>query len=208
MTSVEKQLSNNAQHIAKTEHRVASDEQQIANNAQHIAKTERRVSSDEQQISNNAQHIAKTERRVASDEQQIANNAQHISNTERRVASDEQQISNNTQHITKTEQRLNSDEQQIQRNTQDIKDLRKDFERMADDINGAYAEAAALNGLTEPHNVGSIMVSVGLGHHGNADALAFGAGERFNEHLTAKVGAAYNSATSAITTYVGMGYEF
>ncbi|MCG9751531.1 YadA-like family protein [Vibrio brasiliensis] len=79
---------------------------------------------------------------------------------------------------------------------------------MAQEVNGAYASAAAMNGLTEPYNVGSVMVSVGVGHHGNSDAVAFGMGERFNEHVTAKAGASVNSSSSTMTTYAGIGYEF
>lgn len=188
--------------------RVAKDETLITNNEQAIAAIHQKVDVTTKQAQINDQSINQTSRSLHSDGKLIKNNKQGISENKQQLVSEQHQIQANTGNIAKTNQTLHVDEQQIQSNTQEISNLRKDFERMANNINGAYAEAAALNGLTEPHNVGNIMVSLGLGHHGNADALAFGAGERLNEHLTAKVGAAYNSATSTMTSYMGVGYEF
>lgn len=171
-------------------------------------KNDDRVKADEKSITNNYNEIQTLKKRPAIDQAQIQANKVDINKTNQAIQMDETLIQENSQQVTSLTQHLHSDEQQIQANTQEIKGLRQDLERMANDINGAYADAAALNGLTDPYNIGSVMVSVGVGHHGNADALAVGMGERFNEHVTAKAGASLNSSTSTMTTYAGVGYEF
>lgn len=167
-----------------------------------------RLDKDEKKIANNTDSIEKIKNGYQSTETRIQVNQSHNSQTNQRLNIDEQQIQANHTQVASVHQSLQSDEASIRANTMDIKSLRKDFERMADNIDGAYASAAAMNALTEPHNVGNVMLSAGVGHHGSADAFAMGASERFSDAVTAKLGAAYNSVDSSMTTFIGIGYEF
>lgn len=199
------EIATNTSNIAQYHH----DARQTASNVLiYSHKNDNRVAADEKAITNNYNEIQSLKKHPAIDQTDIQTNAAQISKTDQAVKNDESKIQANRQTVNSLNKQLHSNEQQIAANTQEIKGLRQDLERMADDINGSYADAAALNGLTEPYNIGSVMISVGVGHHGNADALAFGMGQRFNEHVTAKAGAAMNSSTSTMTTYAGVGYEF
>lgn len=199
------QIKTNSKHLSEY-----SRDLKTVNWAHNYYKTKNdaRLDADETKISNNYDSIQAIKKTHQGVEGKIQANQTHIASTQRRLVNDEQQIETNNTQIHSASQSLQSDATQIQSNSLEIKSLKADFERMAENIDGAYANAAALNALTEPHNVGNVMLSFGVGHHGSADALAMGASERFSDQLTAKFGAAYNSVNSSMTTFVGIGYEF
>lgn len=199
------QLQNNSHDLAQYRHDLKT-----VNWAHSYYKTKNnaRLDKDEKRIANNTDSIEKIKNGYQSAETKIQTNQSHNFQTNQRLNTDEQQIQANHTQVTSVHQSLQSDEASIRANTMDIKSLRKDFERMADNIDGAYASAAAMNALTAPHNVGNVMISAGIGHHGSADAFAMGASERFSDAVTAKLGAAYNSVDSSMTTFIGIGYEF
>lgn len=201
----QKQIATNKDQIAQYHHEVRQTASQVLI---YSHTNDNRVKSDEGAIDNNYNEIQKLKKRPASNLVKVQNNKTAIDNTNQLIGTDESKIQANQQRLGSLDKKVISSEKQIENNTKEIKGLRQDLERMASDINGAYADAAAMNGLTEPYNVGSVMVSVGVGHHGNADAVAFGMGERFNEHVTAKAGASLTSSSSTMTTYAGIGYEF
>ena len=171
-------------------------------------KNNARLDGDEKKIANNSDSIQKLKKGYQGAEAHIKDNQVSHSQMKQRVNRDEQQIQSNHTQVSSVHQSLQADEANIKSNTMEIKSLKRDFERMADNIDGAYASAAAMNALTAPHNVGNVMISVGVGHHGSADAFAMGASERISDSVTAKLGAAYNLVDSSMTTFIGIGYEF
>ncbi len=189
-----KQGELNAQHANENtqhafENHVAIEKMQASEH-----NNEQAVTANTQHANENTQHAF--ENHVALEQQQA------------RVASDEVAIASNSQAVQQEQRAIAQNSNAIQQNQQDIQSLREDMEKMAKNVDGAYAESAAFAGLVDPYGVGNVAVTAALGYHGDAQAVAVGIGERFNENFTAKLGGAYDTATESMSAYAGVGYEF
>lgn len=171
-------------------------------------KNDARLAADEKKISNNNDSIQLLKSNQHKTETLIGNNQRKINSARHAINADDQKIESNYRQISSASQSFESDKAKIQSNSSQINSLQKDYQRMAQEVDGAYANAAAMNALTTPYHVGNLMVTAGVGHHGSADAFAMGASERISDQLTAKIGAAYNDVNSSMTTFLGFGYEF
>ena len=220
---------NQAQQLAEQgnqldEMRVATQaQQQRLNNGEQSAKAQlnqltsmRAITDEQQQKLSNVEQSAKAQRnqlanmRATTDEQ-----LQKLSNVEQSATVQGDQLKNmqvvsqqQGKQLDQTNMQVVRNTQLSQDNTQRIVSLREELEQMSGALDGSYASAAAFTGLVDPYGVGNLSVSLGLGTHGSAQAVALGVGERFNEHFTLKVGGAYNSSTNSVTAYAGAGFEF
>nr|WP_241762595.1 YadA C-terminal domain-containing protein [Vibrio splendidus] len=131
----------------------------------------------------------------------IANQGQTIASQGYAIKSQGRQIGSNTRSIQDLQAKTN-------KNENDIKDLRSDFERQAKELDGVAATAGAFAGLVDPYGVGKTNATVGLGYHGDAQAIAVGVGRRWNEQFTTKLGGAYDTGSESATLYAGAAYEW
>lgn len=114
----------------------------------------------------------------------------------------------NQRRIGDNESAIASNRAAIDRNSAEIKDLRSDLERQGREVAGIGAMSAAYAGLGQAYNVGGTAVTWGLGAYNDAHAIAVGASHRFNEHLSVKVGGAYQDGTNKSSLYAGGTYEW
>ncbi|EFW2951865.1 hypothetical protein FV539_23205 [Shigella sonnei] len=73
-------------------------------------------------------------------------------------------------------------------------------------IKRSAAQSAALTGLFQPYNVGKFSASVAVGGFSDQQAVAIGAGYRFNENVAAKTGIAFSEKDSSWN--MGINFEF
>ncbi|MCK8081413.1 YadA-like family protein [Vibrio sp. 1CM24A] len=132
---------------------------------------------------------------------QTSDNTADLYNQGRTIKSQGNAIRSNTHSIQDLQAKTN-------KNEQDIKDLRSDFERQAKELDGVAATAGAFAGLVDPYGVGKTNATVGLGYHGDAQAIAVGVGRRWNEQFTTKLGGAYDTGSESATLYAGAAYEW
>lgn len=131
----------------------------------------------------------------------VYNQGQTIASQGYAIKSQGRQIGSNTRSIQDLQAKTN-------KNENDIKDLRSDFERQAKELDGVAATAGAFAGLVDPYGVGKTNATVGLGYHGDAQAIAVGVGRRWNEQFTTKLGGAYDTGSESATLYAGAAYEW
>ncbi|WP_261817280.1 YadA C-terminal domain-containing protein [Vibrio gallicus] len=220
---------NSNQWLGRVQKQQESQRQQLTENAGHTlenrANLERQgvqVTANTQTTHNNSQGVAENAHRalenramVERDEAVLAQH-QHTLDTHTQALSNQQKqvatVSNQAAHAENLAERnralVEQNSEKVAQNSADLKDLRKDFEQMAKNVDGAYAESAAFAGLVDPYGVGHFTVTTAVGYHGDAQAVAVGVGERFTEHFTAKLGGAYDTATESMSAYAGVGYEF
>ncbi|MEZ8120818.1 YadA C-terminal domain-containing protein, partial [Vibrio splendidus] len=132
---------------------------------------------------------------------QTSDNTADLYNQGRTIKSQGSAIRSNTHSIQDLQAKTN-------KNENDIKDLRSDFERQAKELDGVAAIAGAFAGLVDPYGVGKTNATVGLGYHGDAQAIAVGVGRRWNEQFTTKLGGAYDTGSESATLYAGAAYEW
>ncbi|GAD79476.1 YadA C-terminal domain-containing protein [Vibrio ezurae] len=173
------------------------------------------LNAHEAQLQGNTQRSTHNEKRVQSVEHTTVANAKGVSQNRARLKRHDEQLADVKNHATHAETMAQQNHAMAQQNSEkvaqnsaDLQNLRRDFEQMAKNVEGAYAESAAFAGLVNPYGVGKFSVTAAVGYHGDAQAVAVGVGERFTENFTAKLGGAYDTATESMSAYAGVGYEF
>lgn len=82
------------------------------------------------------------------------------------------------------------------------------LENLNKSLKSGLATQSALNGLFQPYNIGKMNVSAALGGYKSHNALAVGAGFRFNKNVAAKAGISSSFDGSALSYNMGVNYEF
>ncbi|OEE55137.1 YadA-like family protein [Vibrio splendidus] len=205
-------IANNAKDIEGNT-QIGLDAQVAAANAQSSAS---KNSSD---IAINAEGIAqnesKTEVNAESNQltrneaaQVITANAHAIQSNYDDVYAVRGQTRSNTTQIANNAQDIHQNRVDINKNTADIKDLRSDLEEQAKQTAGIGAMAMATSNLVMPYSVGKFSVTAGVGNYDSESAIAVGSGYRFDDHLTVRANAAYETGSENVGIGAGVGYEF
>lgn len=79
--------------------------------------------------------------------------------------------------------------------------------RLQKEITRGLAKQAALAGLFQPYNVGKINITAAVGGYKSTNALALGAGYRFNNKVAAKAALAFSDGKSS-SYNISVNYEF
>lgn len=90
--------------------------------------------------------------------------------------------------------------------TQQLDYLDKKINENSKKIKRSAAQSAALTGLFQPYNVGKFSTSVAVGGFSDQQAVAVGAGYRFNGNIAAKAGLAFSE--KAPSWNMGINFEF
>ncbi|HHP0467329.1 TPA: YadA C-terminal domain-containing protein [Vibrio harveyi] len=112
------------------------------------------------------------------------------------------------QGINANREMINANRADINKNTAAIKDLRADLEEQGKRINGVGAMAMATSNLVMPYSVGKFSATAGVGNYNGESAVAVGTGYRYNEHLTVRASAAYETGTENVGVGAGVGFEW
>ena len=115
--------------------------------------------------------------------------------------------------LTTAEGRIDLNSHAIADNYKEMKNnfaaVNSRIDKLDDKMKKGFASQAALNGLFQPYNVGKFNVSAAIGGYDSEQAMALGAGYRFNKNFAIKAGIASDlSGFDHVTYNVGANFEF
>ncbi|EIE2990367.1 YadA-like family protein [Escherichia coli] len=122
----------------------------------------------------------------------VAENRQAIGTNSRAINTNRQAIAANTRTLRQHEARMN--------------DMSRKIDDNNDEMRRAAAQSAALSGLFQPYTVGAFNATAAMGGYSDKQAVAVGAGYRFNDTVAAKAGVAVSDGDPSWN--VGVNLEF
>ncbi|EGI25765.1 putative outer membrane insertion C- signal [Escherichia coli TA206] len=152
---------------------------------QLTSENRRRIDAVNSASGVNAHAVSENRQAIGTNSRAIATNRQAIGTNSRAIAA-------NTRALRQHEARMNDMSRKIDDNNEE---MRK-----------AAAQSAALSGLFQPYTVGAFNVTAAMGGYSDKQAVAVGAGYRFNDTVAAKAGVAVSDGDPSWN--VGVNLEF
>ncbi|SUC09744.1 adhesion A [Pasteurella canis] len=138
----------------------------------------------------------------------IENNKKEIESSKKQTIENKENIKKNSEEIKGHNQAIANNKLSIKNTNVAINNLKSRLERLNKEMSRGFAAQSALTGLFQPYNVGKLNVSAALGGYKSENALAIGAGYRFNQNIAAKAGISSSLNNSDLSYNVGFNYEF
>ncbi|PMH26274.1 hypothetical protein BCU71_23285 [Vibrio lentus] len=198
-------IADNTQIVLKAQAVAASAQSSASKNSSDIAINAKGTAQNESKTKANAESNQLTRNEAA---QVITANAHAIQSNYDDIYEVRGQARSNTTQIANNAQDIHQNRVDINKNTSDIKDLRSDLEDQAKQTAGIGAMAMATSNLVMPYSVGKFSVTAGVGNYDSESAIAVGSGYRFDDHLTVRANAAYETGSENVGVGAGVGYEF
>ena len=185
-----------------------------------VTTAESDILNNKNKISQNATNIADNTGRLTDAEDRLDRHDTRLTDAEGKVATLEGTVADHGTAIAGHDTRLTTAEGRIDLNSHAIadnyKEMKNNFaavnsriDKLDDKMKKGFASQAALNGLFQPYNVGKFNVSAAIGGYDSEQAMALGAGYRFNENFAIKAGIASDlSGFDHVTYNVGANFEF
>ncbi|CAK1750602.1 YadA-like protein [Vibrio crassostreae] len=200
-----KDIKDNTQIGLDAQVAAANAQSSASKNSNDIAINAKGTAQNESKTKANAESNQLTRNEAA---QVITANAHAIQSNYDDIYAVRGQARSNTTQIANNAQDIHQNRVDINKNTADIKDLRSDLEEQAKQTAGIGAMAMATSNLVMPYSVGKFSVTAGVGNYDSESAIAVGSGYRFDEHLTVRANAAYETGAENVGIGAGVGYEF
>ena len=198
-------IADNTQIVLEAQAVAASAQSSASKNSSDIAINAKGTAQNESKTKANAESNQLTRNEAA---QVITANAHAIQSNYDDIYEVRGQARSNTTQIANNAQDIHQNRVDINKNTADIKDLRSDLEDQAKQTAGIGAMAMATSNLVMPYSVGKFSVTAGVGNYDSESAIAVGSGYRFDDHLTVRANAAYETGSENVGVGAGVGYEF
>ena len=198
-------IADNTQIVLEAQAVAASAQSSASKNSSDIAINAKGTAQNESKTKANAESNQLTRNEAA---QVITANAHAIQSNYDDIYEVRGQARSNTTQIANNAQDIHQNRVDINKNTSDIKDLRSDLEDQAKQTAGIGAMAMATSNLVMPYSVGKFSVTAGVGNYDSESAIAVGSGYRFDDHLTVRANAAYETGSENVGVGAGVGYEF
>ena len=150
---------------------------------------------------------------ILTNKNNISQNATNIEANTGRLNGHDTAIAEHGTRLTAAEGRIDLNSHAIAENYKEMKNnfaaVNSRIDKLDDKMKKGFASQAAINGLFQPYNVGKFNVSAAIGGYDSEQAMALGAGYRFNENFAIKAGIASNlSGFDHVTYNVGANFEF
>ena len=200
-----KDIKDNTQIGLDAQVAAANAQSSASKNSNDIAINAKGTAQNESKTKANAESNQLTRNEAA---QVITANAHAIQSNYDDIYAVRGQARSNTTQIANNAQDIHQNRVDINKNTADIKDLRSDLEEQAKQTAGIGAMAMATSNLVMPYSVGKFSVTAGVGNYDSESEIAVGSGYRFDEHLTVRANAAYETGAENVGIGAGVGYEF
>ena len=200
-----KDIEGNTQIGLDAQVAAANAQSSASKNSNDIAINAKGTAQNESKTKANAESNQLTRNEAA---QVITANAHAIQSNYDDIYAVRGQARSNTTQIANNAQDIHQNRVDINKNTADIKDLRSDLEEQAKQTAGIGAMAMATSNLVMPYSVGKFSVTAGVGNYDSESEIAVGSGYRFDEHLTVRANAAYETGAENVGIGAGVGYEF
>lgn len=179
--------------------RTTGNEAKSRSNEQKIKKNEENINKNASDIKENKNKIAENKKTIENkaDKADVEKNRADIAANSRAIATFRSSSQNIAALTTK-----------VDRNTARIDQLDSRVNELDKEVKNGLASQAALSGLFQPYNVGSLNLSTAVGGYKSKTALAVGSGYRFNENVAAKAGVAVSTNGGSATYNVGLNFEW
>ena len=178
-----------------------------------IAEHGTRLTAAEGKVTTLEGKVTTAESDILTNKNNISQNATNIAANTGRLNGHDTAIAEHGTRLTTAEGRIDLNSHAIAENYKEMKNnfaaVNSRIDKLDDKMKKGFASQAALNGLFQPYNVGKFNVSAAIGGYDSEQAMALGAGYRFNENFAIKAGIASDLGGFDHVTYnVGANFEF
>ena len=220
LTTAEADILNNKNNILQNDTKIASNTGRLTDAEDRLDRHDTRLMDAEGKVMTLGGKVTTLEGKVTTAESDIQNNKNNISQNATNIAANTGRLTDAEGRLDGHETRLTDAEGRIDLNSHAIadnyKEMKNNFaavnsriDKLDDKMKKGFASQAALNGLFQPYNVGKFNVSAAIGGYDSEQAMALGAGYRFNKNFAIKAGIASDlSGFDHVTYNVGANFEF
>ncbi|MGY4677447.1 YadA-like family protein [Pasteurella sp. P03HT] len=156
--------------------------------------------------------LIKNSNKIEENKKLIEDNKSILDENTKNISENKKLINDNKSAIEVIGKDIVENNNKIALNKKAIETMNKQLSSRLDNLNkslkSGLATQSALNGLFQPYNIGKMNVSAALGGYKSHNALAVGAGFRFNKNVAAKAGISSSFDGSALSYNMGVNYEF
>ncbi len=220
VTTLEGKVTTAESDILNNKNNISQNATNIAANTGRLTAAEGRLDGHETRLTDAEGKVTTLEGKVTTAESDILNNKNNISQNATNIAANtgrlttaEGRLDGHDTRLTTAEGRIDLNSHAIAENYKEMKNnfaaVNSRIDKLDDKMKKGFASQAALNGLFQPYNVGKFNVSAAIGGYDSEQAMALGAGYRFNENFAIKAGIASDlSGFDHVTYNVGANFEF
>ena len=171
------------------------------------------LTADEANILTNKNNISQNATNIADNTGRLTTAEGKVTTLEGTVTDHGTRLDGHDTRLTTAEGRIDLNSHAIADNYKEMKNnfaaVNSRIDKLDDKMKKGFASQAALNGLFQPYNVGKFNVSAAIGGYDSEQAMALGAGYRFNKNFAIKAGIASDlSGFDHVTYNVGANFEF
>ena len=171
------------------------------------------LTADEANILTNKNNISQNATNIAANTGRLTTAEGKVTTLEGTVTDHGTRLDGHDTRLTTAEGRIDLNSHAIADNYKEMKNnfaaVNSRIDKLDDKMKKGFASQAALNGLFQPYNVGKFNVSAAIGGYDSEQAMALGAGYRFNKNFAIKAGIASDlSGFDHVAYNVGANFEF
>ena len=200
-------------NLTTYEANILNNKNNISQNDIKIASNTGRLTDAEGRLDRHDTRLMTAEGKVTMLEGTVTEHGNRLTTAEGKVTTLEGTVTEHGNRLTTAEGRIDLNSHAIADNYKEMKNnfaaVNSRIDKLDDKMKKGFASQAALNGLFQPYNVGKFNVSAAIGGYDSEQAMALGAGYRFNKNFAIKAGIASDlSGFDHVTYNVGANFEF
>ena len=220
LTTDEANIQNNKDNISQNATNIAANTGRLTTAEGKVTTLEGTVTDHGTRLDGHDTRLMTAEGKVTTLGGKVATLDGKVTTLEGKVTTLEGTVTDHGTRLDGHDTRLTTAEGRIDLNSHAIadnyKEMKNNFaavnsriDKLDDKMKKGFASQAALNGLFQPYNVGKFNVSAAIGGYDSEQAMALGAGYRFNKNFAIKAGIASDLGGFDHVTYnVGANFEF
>lgn len=162
------------------------------------------LNKHKEELNSHLEKIKKNKNGIDLNDESLGENKKSISENKESIKKNSDDIKANKELLSLQQKAIDS----LNKHLGDMNNVTTRLNKLTKEVSSGLATQAALNGLFQPYNVGKLNVSAALGGYKSENAVAVGAGFRFNKNVAAKAGISSSFDGSALSYNMGVNYEF
>ena len=213
MTTLEGSVAGLDTRLTTAESDILNNKNNITSNSTRLTTAEGTLTDHENRLTTAEGKVTTLEGKVTTAEGRLDGHDTRLNGHDTRLTDAEGRLDGHDTRLTTAEGRIDINSHAIAENYKEMKNnfaaVNSRIDKLDDKMKKGFASQAALNGLFQPYNVGKFNVSAAIGGYDSEQAMALGAGYRFNENFAIKAGIASDlSGFDHVTYNVGANFEF
>ena len=206
-------LTADEANILTNKNNISQNATNIADNTGRLTTAEGKVTTLEGTVTDHGTRLDGHDTRLTTAEGKVTTLEGKVTTLEGTVTDHGTRLDGHDTRLTTAEGRIDLNSHAIADNYKEMKNnfaaVNSRIDKLDDKMKKGFASQAALNGLFQPYNVGKFNVSAAIGGYDSEQAMALGAGYRFNKNFAIKAGIASDlSGFDHVTYNVGANFEF